>query len=282
MPLELTDLEARRLALLGISKAPPMPNWIQSGSYDALLAGRDHQGRAVIQAWLKIIDLGSDSSVLAWAFYLYEFAPRLCRIPDRDLIWLMGGRNAPAQNAQVFDADPILDLPGELDAYRLRRVLGVDPIEMVNPSDLIKRTRGLFLDLRVRSSEPDFMTYGFKSLRTKVRLIVEHEDGCLRETSAGFSLVCWFTSESEAKTHVIDWRTFPVWAEGRIRPFSRYFDAYQAFRLPGIRLLLEYRASPKGDAGFVMDMARNYDLHPQLVSRRLRQLQAASGNLPLL
>lgn len=281
MPLELTPFEARRMTLQGLRMAPKPPGGLGTTPYDALLVGRTPQGDPLVHAWLKVVEFGVGDSVLAWAVLPDDHGPKLAWFSDRQLIWLFRSPNPPAKDARVPIAEPIFALPGEKVAFQLRRVMGIDPIEMVPPSEMIQRCPGLFLDRRVSNPDPNFMTFGFKALQTKVRLIVECDGGKCWESSAGYSLVSWYTSEVPARTLTTDWRNFSVRDAQRVKPMHDYLNAYQALRLPGLRLLLEYRATRLCDSDFVESIAQSYGLTTQLVSRRLMQLKERSDQLAL-
>lgn len=283
MTLELTENERTKLAVKGVKAAPIIHSFRRERIFDALWVGRDEQGTAIIRAWLEVTSfLEGLTHVYAWATAPGTMESVMRKIPEKEIVWLFLGPRPPGHLARVQEVDPIMFLPGEADAYRLRRVLGVAPVAMISPSNLISRHPEFSLDLRVRSPSNNLMNFGCRRLKSKVRFVVEHHrEGGIREASAGFSLIWWSLPQPSNDRKIFDWNSVPAMEAKNAQPFLRLFEAYQALRLPGLRLLLEYRASRASDAQFIQSMADSHFLPVPLVARRLMLLHQFAQELDL-
>ena len=282
MALQLTNNERIKLGLKGLKTAPQKPFLGFTRNFDAIWVGRDDHGVVIIRGWLLVVAFEDDGDVLAMVTQSGEWDPFARLIPEEELVWLFHGPRPPGVQARVSIKDPIMALPGEADAYRLRRILGVPPLAIIPPSELINRQPEFCMDLRIRSPASNLMSLGCKRLKSRVRFVADyHDDGGVRQASAGLSLLWWFLSLSSTKKTVIDWEALPRMEARGLPPFMSLYDGYQALRLPGLRLLVEYRATRLSDAAFIQSMADTHALPVPLVSRRLGMLHQFADDLAL-
>ena len=249
---------------------------------DAIWIGRRDNGEPYIRAYVRVVSLEHHfEGILTCQTRFPGVAPALIDIPREEVAWLLpGALPPPALCAKVPDQDPIMTLPGEADAFRIRSLGHLDPVEMIRPSELIGQLQGFLMDMRVRSVNNDAMHCGFISRHPTARLIVEFEDGDgLRESSAGFSLVIWHQSSKPKDTRVMEWRMLHQLEDTNQVHFLRVFDAYQALRLPGLRLLLELRATHLPSDVFVKGFADEFKLPLALVARRRAHLMRLGTDL---
>jgi len=202
-------------------------------------------------------------------------------IPWEEVVWLLHGSSAPLLHARVPEEDPVLSLPGEDDAFRLRCLAKVDPVAMVRPTELIGLLPGFDLSTRLRSPASEKMFCGYQDRRQSPKLVVEYHDHGLgyRESSAGFSLAIWFLSKKDKDVRTLDWREVPRMELEQFAPFLHVFNVYQALRLPGLRLLLELRANRLPKEVFMRQFADEHKLPLSLVARRMHDLAGREREL---
>jgi hypothetical protein len=283
MTLEFTEVERTKLATIGLRQALDPPAQTSGVPFDAIWIGRKDTGEAIIRALLRVIRFSElPGEVFAWVTACPGKTPIIRRIPSREMVWLLGAPYPLARDARVPNLDPLMSLPGESDAYRLRRVAGIDQVSTLPPTEIVRCLDGFRLATRRVNRDQGMMRCGFRRLKTGVKLVVDsRENGAVCEDSAGFSLMMWFLSTESHVTKALDWKEIPILEASRPTGFLNVFNAYQALRLPALRLFLELRATPHSFDLFSKSLADANKLPPNLVRRRLNQILELEANLGL-
>lgn len=260
-------------------------NHFQAQSFDAVEVDRILNGEVCIFAGLRVLQLDVDpDGVLAESHPWYGGPIEIRWIPQERVVWLFHGPNPPAREACVPWNEPLLSLPGELEAYKIRRLAGFGPAAMADPSSMVEYLTGLELEPRIRSPNSDLMYCGFQRADNTLDLVCEWHDGAdgYREASVGMSLAIWFLSpHRDSDVWTIDWGMLPLLSITRPATFWRVFNVYGALRLPALRLLLELRSTRMSRSKFIQSFAGKHWLPIGLVTSRLKVLRA-SGLYPHL
>lgn len=272
MALQLTDAERTRLVTNGVRDQPTTLSDPPGRSFDGIWVGRDEAERPQIRGWLNVLAF-EDETTVAMVLNHGAWEPSIRRIPDEEILWFLRGMGRPALTATIASQDPIFSLPGEGAAYRLRRVLGIPPLALLRPSDMIEGQPGFALRLFVRNPNNSVMAFGYSTTRTRTTFMVDSEgNGSLSQASAAFSLLRWYLQLGAPGARQFDWRNLEALTAKQEPTFDGFFATYQALRLPGLRLALEYRASPLGTSDFTRTFAQTHQLPLALVESRLDKL----------
>lgn len=272
MALQLTDSERTRLVSNGFKDQPATLTNPPGRAFDGIWVGRDETARPQIRGWLNVLAF-EDEATVAMVLNHGAWEPSIRRIPDEEILWFLRGIGRPALTASIASRDPIFALPGEGAAYRLRRILGVPPLALIQPSDMIDGQPNFALRLLIRNPKSSLMTFGFSTTRTRATFLVDSEgNGTLLEASAAFSLLRWYLQLGGPGARHFDWANLDALTANGDPAFEGFFATYQALRLPGLRLALEYRASPLRTSGFTRTFAQTHQLPLALVESRLEKL----------
>lgn len=247
----------------------------ETPAIDALWLGRSAAGSVYLRAYLQTVGLPLETgSLLAWAVNPGRSGRRrLRRIPLEEVVWLFHAPNPPASQARLLDPEPLLTLPGEAEATRLRRMVGADATSIVPPTDLIDRLPGGRIEAVEADPEPNSLCYGWRREGSGVVFLVQERAGPDQD-SAALSLAAWLCGYGEGMR---------TWDMGCVSATERnatsqglpLLRTWGALRLPMPRLFLEYRATPLTRHRFVSSFAHENGLPTRLVYRRLALLLRA-------
>lgn len=278
MTQSFTDNERILISKLGTKTLPTATPGEGIPPIDALWLGRDAEGIAYLRAYLRVVGFPQErDQILAWAERQGKGRMRtLRRIPLGEVVWLSHDTLPPAAQAVILDPEPHLNLLGEAAVDRLRRMAGVGPATLIQPTELIPRIPGLSAEAVEADPEPNAIRYGWRRERTKLVLMVQNRAGPRpSESSAAMSLAAWFSGCTEG-LRTWDWgcaTRIEANASSKGLPWLR---TYPALRLPMLRLPLEHRASRQSRLRFASELAHLNALPIRLVYSRLASLLRAA------
>lgn len=197
MTQSFTDNERILNSKLGLKTLPTTTPGEGIPPIDAIWLGRDTAGIAHLRAYLRVVGFPQErDQILAWAERQGKGRMRtLRRIPLGEVVWLFHGPLPPAAQAKILDPEPLLNLLGEAAADRLRRMAGVGPATLIQPTELIPRIPGLSAEAVEADPEPNALRYGWRRERTKLVLMVQNRAGPRPSaaSSAAMSLAAWLS-----------------------------------------------------------------------------------------
>ena len=281
MALQLTDTERARLVTKGLKDRPTTITDPPGRGFDGIWVGRGEAGPPHITGWLNVLTF-EEGAIVAMVLNHGGWAPTMRRVRNEEILWFLRGPNPPALTASIASQDPILSLPGEATAFRLRCILGIPPLALIQPSGMIAGQPEFSMHPLLRSPNNSLMAFGFSLGNTRTTFFVDSEgDGKLLEASAAFSLLRWYLQLGGPGKRLFDWANLEGLLKNRDPAFDRFFATYQALRLPALRLALEYRASPLGFTTFTHAFAQAHQLPLALVESRLEHLRLHQERLAI-
>lgn len=279
MAQSFTDNERILISKLGIKTLPTATPGEGIPPINAIWLGRDAAGIAHLRAYLRVVGSPQErDQILAWTERGSKGRIRtLRRIPLGEVAWFFHGPLPPAAQAKIRDPEPLLNLLGEAAADRLRRMAGVGPATLIQPTERIQCVPGLSVEAVEADPEPNALRYGWRRERTKLVLMVQNRAGPRPSavSSAAMSLAAWFSGFTEG-LRTWDWgcaTRIEANASSQSLPWLR---TYPALRLPMLRLPLEHRASRQSRLRFASELEHLNVLPIRLVYSRLASLLRAA------
>lgn len=242
--------------------------------FDAVQIDVTETGHTRILAWLEVLAIENTSQrISAIAYDATDFKPNRRMLPLDTVVWLLKGPFAPARRASLLNSDPILDIPGEGDAFKIRTLAHVDSYRIIDPNDLCERLYGIFPVVKERGDFTGHIRCGYSRKDKYTKLYVNSSGGMdISQSSLGISISMWFVLDDNNFRSDIYWNEIPFLEETHPEGFLPVFNTYQALRAPALRLLLEFRALHLPPVKFLNYFSDRYKLPFDLVKRRLTML----------
>lgn len=202
-----------------------------------------------------------------------DTTPKSMLLPLGDLAWLCHSSLPPASLSTVDSADPLLHLPGDSEAIRIRCLAQVDPTSGVAPTRLVQGIPGMRVHLE-QHPRLGRSTGSFRWTPEGIVLGAERDpvSGKPVESSVGLALAAWFCSRTPKGSCTVVWKDFtnPRGPSDVLR--DRIVSTYQALRLPSLLLFLVARAKGVTRGWGEIGIAEDLRLPFLLVRDRLQKL----------